>query len=145
MEPASYEIARYLEAQGIGQFAGDTEFSLHVAREPEKPDNVITLYDTTGGGRLVADGAPMRQPGVQVRVRANDYLEANAMQDRIAALLVQDDQASTNTPLERTIGGSRYVAINPVGDIVSLGRDSSGRHVLTANYQAIRQPVEIST
>lgn len=141
MSPA-YEIARWLQTLGLGIWGGSGDWSLHVAREPDAPANVVTLYDTAGLAPLVRDGGEMRQPGLQVRVRAVDYLKGKERQEQIRDVLTLPEAASEGTTIERTIGTGRYVTIDPVADILSLGRDENDRHIFVANYQLIRQEVE---
>lgn len=143
MSTAAYELARYLEAAGVGTFGGGTEWSLHVSREPESPDNVITLYDTAGLPPIQGEGVDLRMPQVQVRVRSDDYLAAFEVQEQVRALLLPTPDVSTGTRVERTIGQSRYLTISPVADILAIGRDDNDRHIVVANYQVIRQSLEV--
>lgn len=140
MSPA-HELALYLEAQGVGAFGGNDPWSIHVSRSPEQPADVVVLYDTAGGDPIVADGADLRQPGIQVRVRSFDYAEAFEVQEEIRTILAAPLAVDGGEVLEREIGDARYVAINPVGDMISLGRDENDRQVIVANYRCIRQPL----
>jgi hypothetical protein len=139
----AYELARFLEEQGVGIWGGNSDWSLHVGREPSDPDNVTTLYDTGGIEPLAVDPY-IGQPQVQVRVRAHGtrYLEAYELQERIRGLLVQPGAGLVPGALERTIGVHRYVQIFPIADILAIGRDDKDRHIVVANYQLIRQAVE---
>lgn len=151
MSTPAIEIARYLAEQGVtAAHGGNADWSVHVSREPERPDNVVTIYDTAGLDPLVldgVDGGELSQPGLQVRVRARgaDYEAAYLLHKEIRALLVLPDAVVDGEPLERTIGASHYVQIFPVGDILPLGRDDNDRHILVANYQAIRQAAETAS
>jgi hypothetical protein len=141
MTPA-IELAQWLADQLGLVFGSDAEWSFHASGEPEQPDNVVTLYDTAGASPLAIDGADMARPGLQVRVRSTDYLGGVARHKEIRELLVQPGRGLTTETIERTIGEGRYVSIFPVGDMLSLGRDSNRRHVLVANFQLIRQQLE---
>lgn len=140
MSPAD-EIAGWLAAERItGERGGNADWSVHVSREPETPDNVVTLYDTGALDPLAVD-PDIRAPQVQVRVRSFDYAQAWETQEQIRAALVQPSAGLVvGATLERIMGSSRYVTIHPIGDILAIGRDDSDRHIITANYQAIRQP-----
>lgn len=128
MSPA-HELALYLESQGVGVFGGNTDWSLHVSREPASPDNVITLYDTPGSAPANY-GIQLRQPSIQVRVRAANYAAGMTKQEEIFSLL---NQIQTEE-----IGGSIYLGVYLTTDFQSIGRDDNDRHLLTANYQVQR-------
>jgi hypothetical protein len=138
--PPALELAKFLaDEQVTGAHGGAEDWSAHVSREPENPDDVVTLYDTGGLEPLSLDGPDMGQPQVQVRVRAREYEAGYSLQKAIRAALVQPDAALGGAAIERTIGESRYVTISPIGDILAIGRDEADRHIFTANYQVIRQ------
>jgi hypothetical protein len=142
MSPAA-EIARYLAEEGAtGPFGGNADWSVHVSREPAEPPNVVTLYDTAGLDTLVLGGGDIRQPGLQVRLRALDYEAGWAMLEDIRRLLALPDAEETGEPIERDIGAGRYVTIAPTGDILAIGRDDKDRHLLVLNFQLIRQARE---
>lgn len=132
------ELAQYLEDQGIGVFGGNADWSVHAMREPIAPDNVVTLYDT-GGPAAAQVEIDLRIKRFQVRVRGRDYQTCYEKHEQIYRVLVQDDVAS---PEPRDIGEGVYVGVWLVSDIIALGRDDNGRHILTANYEAHRQPLE---
>ena len=100
--------------------------------EPDRPDSVITVYDTVGRdqGRLNGSGDALDQPGVQVRVRATNHPDGHAKASAIrAGLLGVYDQAVT-------VGANQYLvhAVTRVRQVAALGRDvpsASGRRVLT--------------
>jgi hypothetical protein len=48
------------------------KWQAHVNVEPNAPDEVVTVYNTTPvmDGRLMQDGTRLEKPGIQVRVRA---------------------------------------------------------------------------
>lgn len=125
MNSPAFDLAKFLEAQGVGTFATD----IHVAVEPDTPDDTVTLYDMPGADPDT-DELDVYRHAVQVRVRAVDYPSAYARQAQIRQLL------TASTPL--VANGSRFGGISPVGDIFSLGRDESNRHLLTADYRCLR-------
>lgn len=132
------ELAQYLEDQGIGVFGGNADWSVHVSREPIAPDNVVTLYDTGGPAPAQVD-IDLRIKRFQVRVRGRSYPDCYAKHEEIYRILAEDDVAS---PAPRTIGEGVYVGVWLVSDIIAIGRDENDRHILTANYEAHRQPLE---
>jgi minor capsid protein len=143
MNSPAVELAQFLDSEGIvDDFGGDGPFSVHVSREPDQPDDVVTLYDTGGGDPASLDGIELRRPTIQVRVRARDYEAAYEQQAAIFEKLAQPHAVDDGEPLERTIGSARYLSVNLIADILSLGRDENDRHRLVANYQIERQPAE---
>src|SRR5438132_8051410 len=44
----------------------------YVSREPDVPDDVVTIYDTMGrdDGQVMNDGELQEHPGIQIRIRA---------------------------------------------------------------------------
>jgi len=140
MRSAADELAHYLEDRGIGLFGGNADWSIHIDREPFAPDRVVTLYDT-GGSANVSIDPEIRNPTFQVRVRGLTFGEAYEMQERISQILTQP--GSDHASFERVIGGHVYLLIVRTSDILSLGRDENDRIRLTANYQAMRQQLEV--
>lgn len=142
MNPA-LELAEYLEAQGIGVFGGDTDFSLHTVRQPISPDRVVTLYDTNGATPIVidtddeGDDASLYAPSLQIRVRSPEWEDAYERHVLIRDALI--------LPTERIIGDHRYVSIVPTSDIIDAGLDENERYELTANYDITRHPIEEAT
>lgn len=140
MRSAADELAHYLEDRGIGLFGGNADWSIHIDREPFAPDRVVTLYDT-GGSANVSIDPEIRNPTFQVRVRGLTFSEAYEMQELISQILTQP--GSDHASFERVIGGHVYLLIVRTSDILSLGRDENDRIRLTANYQAMRQQLEV--
>lgn len=140
MSSPAREIADYLAALGItGDFGGDADWSVHVSREPANPPNVVTIYDTGGADPEVFT---LERPGIQVRVRSQDYEAAWEQHRAIRQALLLPEAEASGQPLERVMGAGRYVQIAPVADILSIGRDDNDRHILVANYLATRQQLE---
>lgn len=142
MSSPADELAHWLEDQGIGLFGGNADWSVHVDREPVAPDRVVTLYDTGGPANFSIE-PEIRNPTIQVRVRGVTFAEAYEMQERISRLLTQPGDGYAS--FERAIGEHRYLVIARTSDIMSLGRDANDRIRLTANYEALRQPLEIES
>lgn len=132
MSPA-HLIALYLAASGVGTFGGEAGWSINVSREPVKPFTAITLYDTGGDGPDT-DELDWLRPTFQVRVRGTDYPDAYAKQEEIRDLLALPQ------PITVTHLGKEYEFIGVVmqSDILAIGRDDNDRHLLTANYRAIK-------
>jgi hypothetical protein len=132
----AHDLALYLAEQGLGTFGADVGWSINVSTEPAAPDETITLYDTGGPAPYLVD-EDLRRPAVQVRVRSPLPESAYAKMDAVVRELI--------APLERVLYGSRYVGVYMTSDILSIGRDENNRLRLTANFEAERHPLEISS
>lgn len=133
MNPPSKDIAKWLSEEtppysGLGTFAGDEPFSLYVAVEPAEPNDVVTIYDTGGSGPDT-DALDISNITFQVRVRCVTYSEGHSIHEIIRDMLL------TNEPVCET---STFVGVAMTTDVIAIGRDENNRHLLTANYSAIR-------
>ena len=133
MNPPSKDIAKWIAAQadpysGIGTFAGDDPFSVYCAVEPAEPNDVVTVYDTGGAGPDT-DDLSLCNVTFQVRVRCETYSEGYSIQEIIRDMLL------TSEPVCET---SSFAGVAMTTDVVAIGRDENNRHLLTANYSAIR-------
>ena len=75
MNAPSVDIKDMLEAYGDSSGL-DVDFTdnLHIGKEPDKPDNCVTIFDTGGGPpQLTLDAQYYEYPSVQIRVRNRDY------------------------------------------------------------------------
>jgi len=134
----AHDIALYLAGQDVGTFAGTVGWTINVSREPMMPDDAITIYDT-GGGEPDTDELDLMHPTFQVRVRARKrllngidtgYEEAYSKHEQIRDLLM------LGSPLVTV--NSIFILINLATEISAIGRDDNDRHLLVANYNAIR-------
>jgi hypothetical protein len=126
----AFEVAKFLAASGVGTFAGASGWSLNVAREPINPATAITVYDT-GGESPDTDEQDLLIHTFQIRVRAPSYPNAYAKHEEMRALLILPDSI--------VMEGTRYVGVWMTSDILAIGRDEGERHLLTANYRAIKE------
>lgn len=96
---------------------------VYVSFEPDAPDNVITLFNTTGhsGGRVMIGGELQDHYGFQVRIRAVDDPTAYIKGNRIRAVMSEDVRMT-----EITIESSRYLihAVSNIGNLIGLGRET---------------------
>lgn len=139
MRSAAQDIAEYLATVGIGTLAGasNSGFGIYIGREPETPNDVITVFDT-GGQEAFAD-IELYTPTILVRVRADDYEDAYEKHGEIRDALI--------IPTARYLGvnhETRYIGIWMASDIFTLGRDGNDRILMTANYRIQRQPAVVT-
>ena len=68
------DVVRWaLIALGLGtEPAANLAWPIHVTKEPDEPDEAITIYNVPGrvDGRHMVGGETQEHPGIQVRVRA---------------------------------------------------------------------------
>ena len=122
----AFDVAFFLEDAGLGT----REIDIFVGREPETPDNTITIYDTGGfppNPKYLRDN-----PSVQIKVRS-------ATDDRkIAADILKDIRNVLLNSGDRISGGSIYIQYYEFGGIIDLGVDKQGRFIMVSNYRLVR-------
>ncbi len=137
----SQVIQQLLVDLGVGTLpSADGSWPISASQERDKPDAVITVYDTAGvpDGRTMIDGVMQEHYGFQVRIRstthATGYTKASEIQNVI-------DSSVQNTSV--TVSSSVYAvaSITRTGSIIALGKEpSSKRSLFTINaVVAIRQ------
>lgn len=88
------------------------------------PDNCICVYDTAGKtqGRYMRNGKTVSFPGIQIKVRANDYETAFRKIAAIAGLLDSTNRVSVSK-------GSDIVTIASItrGNPISIGKELGNR------------------
>jgi hypothetical protein len=97
MNASSVDIADMLEAEVI---LGLTHaFNLHIGKEPAKPDNCITVFDTPGyPPALGLKEQGYEYPSVQIRVRNRKYMEGwQTIQDIMSLLHGKSQQEASGT------------------------------------------------
>ena len=134
-------IAAYANGAYTGQ-----PWPIFAANEPASPDNVITVYDTTGqsDGRTMPDGEECTHYGIQLRVRAVDeptgWPVANNLRNALARL-VPSPPTGTNYV---TLGPNNYTvwAFAGIGNVIPLGKEtpSSARFLFTVNALVAIRP-----
>jgi hypothetical protein len=113
---------------------------IHASSEPDSPDDLITVYDTTGvtSGRIQRTGETVEHRGITIQVRGTDHQTAWAKAD---ALRVALDESISTSPV--TIGGYSYVvyAVTVKSGPLSLGTEpNTNRFLFTINaVMSLRQ------
>ncbi len=143
------EIIRdLLVTLGLGTDPADSgTWPVFVSREPNAPDSVITIYDTTPRlqGRSSPGGITQEHYGIQVRVRdaspTGGWVKANSLAVALDQTIALDDVTIEDTD---GTGSSTYkvYTVSRVGGILSLGKETptSKRNLFTINaVAAIRQ------
>jgi hypothetical protein len=127
MSSTAKEIRDYLVSANVLPTSLAAEWSCHVASEPEKPNNTVTIYDIGGLG-VDTDELDLVTDGVQVRVRCVKYEEGYAKQVAIRkALNVAAFDGS----------GRRVIGVTPEGTINSLGKDDNRRFLIVSDFRVL--------
>lgn len=122
-------IAKYLESSGIGTYAGTGDWGIYAGLEPEKPNNVITVYILPGKVKRSLNQHVGGFFRVHVRVRGNKSSDVSDKSNAIYELL----------KFSRVIVANSYVYRNIVAitDIMPGGRDKNNRIVQTMNFHGL--------
>lgn len=134
-------IRHLLIGLGLGTNPADGEaWPVYVSSEPDRPDSVITTYDTSGrlNGRTQVDGEVQEHHGIQIRVRDANPAAGFKKANEIAIALDETVYLDT-VAIEDVVGTgvSRYLVwnVSRVSGIFSLGKDveTSKRNLFTIN------------
>jgi hypothetical protein len=130
MNSPAVDVISLLAANNL--IDGQTGWAGRVSREPDMPDQCITVYDT-GGYAPFGYGA--EQPTVQVRIRGglNYYPTTYAKAKEIRDLLENQENIIINQ--------TEYDAFELMGDLTSLGYDERSRPIFVCNFRLIRKDV----
>lgn len=129
MTSPAHDTALFLVAASVagGFGAGSWSWPVFVGREPLVPDNVITAYDTGGGPAILYD---LREPTVQVRVRANSYALGWEKANAAFSALV--------TPVTPATTDGVTLQWSATSDVLYLGRNDDDDPLFTCNFQLLR-------
>jgi len=111
-------------------------WQIEVGAMPDKPDNVITIYDT--GGQAPNPKWLLDFPTLQVMVRGAvgtylaTFIEAKAVKDILLG-----------TP-SQNLNSDRWVSITQNGDLGFLGRDEDERPLFSVNFALIIEPQTVT-
>lgn len=126
--------ALLLEGTGTSPLMDNEDWQIHYSDEPDLPDNVITVYDTTGkaDGSSMHDGYVWEHQGIMVRIRASTHRIGWRKADEVRETLARGIYYETIT-----LNASTYklVCVGDVGSIVPNGKEApnSARRVFSIN------------
>lgn len=132
MNAPSVDIASMLVAETpLGLVLGS---NLFVGREPDGPDNCVTIFDTPGGPPHTVIGSVGNDyyyPTIQIRVRNNDY--------RIGYNLAHDIMVALHGRTNETWGSTAYTLIKAMADPAELDWDENDRVRFVVNFELQRR------
>jgi len=128
MNPASKDISDILVAGSLGLTFGS---NLFVGREPELPNDCVTIFDTPGFRPEMYFSNEYRYfyPSIQIRVKNTAYLDAWGMINDIKLLLHNRGQETWNGTLYSLIACS----IEPA--LLDWDENNRARFVTTFDIQ----------
>ena len=123
-------LRRVLIALAQGTDPSDNgAWPIYASREPNLPDNAITVYDTQGrdDGRRQTDGERMEHFGFQVRTRAIDFPTGYTKARAVAVVMDKNiyDEAVT-------LDSTNYLlhSVSRTTDVLYIGDDPASRRAL---------------
>jgi len=136
MASPSEGIKDLMVTGGVGSFGSETGWAIRISRQKDKPDSLVTIYDTAG---LVPEpGLDINRPGIQLLVRGdqNGYKATYAKCEEIRDLLL-------GLP-SQTINGDLWASVVMTSDIIFLGYDEKDRPEFSLNFQLIIHQGDLS-
>jgi len=131
MNATSYDIKDMLEAESsLGLVYAD---DLYIGKEPPKPDNCVTIYDTPGfpvQGTL-DNSSFYNSPSVQIRVRNKKYIDGMNLAQSIIVSLHNRAQGIWN--------GTLYTVIRCVNGPSLLTWDDNQNAIIVVNFNLQRR------
>lgn len=136
MNAPSFDIAEILEAYGESSGLGlDYATDLFIGKEPDKPSNCATIFDTPGYPPYLSVGGETgyEYPSIQIRVRNTSYINGWAEIEAIKNVL----HGMNHT----TVNGTLYTVIYCTSGPALLDWDDNGRVRFIINFNVQRRSV----
>lgn len=130
MNAPSYDIKDMLEAESsLGLTFGS---NLFYGREPESPNNCVTIFDTVGyGSDITLDQKSIFNPSVQVRVRNIDYDDGWTLIKQIEDVL--------NAKANEVWNSTMYLLIQTISGPAFMDWDENNRVRFVINFNLKRR------
>lgn len=133
LDPVSDIMRQLLLDLLLGTDGGD-EWAIFVGLLPDTPDKAIAIYDTAGklDGRLMTTGKQIEHKGIQIIVRAPEYLDAINKSNEIMDTLDLQNRIDVEMESDRVYliqNISRSGATLPLG----LNEDDRRRYHFSSN------------
>lgn len=121
-----------LVSAGVGVFAADTGWGIYISKQPDAPNSVITLFNTSG--RPPNPKWLLDYPSLNARVRGDkgDYVGAEVKAREVKDVLLGLDSQDIN--------GDRWVSVTMPGDLAFIGYDENERPLISLNFRLIIEP-----
>lgn len=113
-----------------------SEWGWKVGFTPDTPSRLVTMMDTGGQNPNPRWGVDFVMVQALVRGDINDYGATWGQARKVRDTLLGFDSADAPT-------GDRIDSIIVVGDIATLGNDSTQRPILSVNFRVIIEPQDV--
>jgi hypothetical protein len=136
MNASSVDIRHILEAKDDSSGAFDLTFGtdLFIGKEPAKPINCVTIFDTSGFAPalgLVNQG--YEYPSIQIRVRNTKYINGWD--------LIEDIKTALHGLAQQTVNGTLYSVIYCSSGPALLDWDDNGNVRFVVNFNIQRRSI----
>ena len=131
MNYASKDISDMLEGDSTLGLTFNT--NLFRAKEPPRPDNLVTVYDTPNfpPERTLDNENWVLNSSVQVRIRHNSYSEGMDWS--------RDIMESLHNRVQEEWNGTLYTVIRATGEPVPMSWDENNRIIIIINFNLQRR------
>lgn len=132
MNPVSIDVKDMLEAASLGL---EYKKDLFIAKEPDNPDNVVTIFDTPSFPpeyTIAGASEVYYRSACQVRIRHNKYTSGMTLAKNILDSL----HARVS---DLTWNGTVYTVIEATGEPNLLAWDDSNRAIIIINFNFQRR------
>jgi len=122
-----------LTAAGCSDPRDNTTWPVFAYNEPDKPDDCVTIYDTTGihQGKTQFDGEVQERHGIQIRVRS---MNGKTGRTKARAIIVALDPIKQRTVSVEAEATYTICSISRTSDVLSLGKEQeTDRNLFTVN------------
>jgi hypothetical protein len=132
MNSSSKDIKHMLEADSGLSLTFAT--NLFIGKEPVKPDNCVTIFDTTGNGPYLGlDTTGYYYPSIQIRVRNKNY--------NTGLTLIQNIMIFLHAKHQEQESGTLYSLIQCPSEPAFLDWDDNGNARFVCNFNIQRRVV----
>ena len=132
MTSPAQDFKSILLTAGVGSTDPDTDWGVHVSKEPESPHRTITIYDTGGAEPNAKHLLDFNTVQVRVRGNVNDY--------PVAHTKIKDVKNKLLGLPKETVNGTVFVGVWAVGDIIFLKYDDNNRPIFVSNWRTALEP-----
>lgn len=121
------DIKDTLADNNLGTFGTD----LFIGYMPDKPDNLICLFEYGGSPPDIVSGVDEENPSFQVRVRNTNYSAARTKIESVVNVL--------HRIANETINDTFYLSIFANQSPASIGRDANNRAEIVVNFRVTKR------
>lgn len=122
-------IAKYLEANSVGEYGGTGDWSVFAGLEPEKPNNCITVF--------ITGGKPLNTLNNYTGCFFNIHVRVRGTSDETTMLKCQEIYDLLKFQIYINANGFVYQNILAETNILPGGRDKNNRLLKAMNFSGL--------